>query len=46
MMGNEMNIKLGKEETYLLLVITMDTKIPIYSLFAIFIMSVLCFATL
>lgn len=42
-MGNVMNIKLGKEETYL---IAMDTKIPTYSLFAIFLKSVLCFATL
>lgn len=41
-----MNIKLGKEETYLLLVIAMGTKIPTYSLFAIFLKSVLCFATL
>lgn len=46
MMGNVMNIKLGKEETYLPLVIAMDTKIPIYSLFAIFLKSDLCFATL
>lgn len=44
MMGNVMNIKLGKEETYLLLVIAMDTKIPIY--IAIFLKTVLCFATL
>lgn len=35
-MGNLMNIKLGKEETYLLLVIAMDTKIPIYSLLHIY----------
>lgn len=46
MMGNVMNIKLGKEETYYLLVIAKDTKILIYSLFAIFLKSVLCFATL
>lgn len=45
-MGNVMKIKIGKEETYYLLVIAKDTKIPIYSLFAIFLKSVLCFATL
>lgn len=45
-MGNVMNIKLGKEETYLLLVIAKGTKIPTYSLFAIFVKFVLCFATL
>lgn len=35
-MGNVMKIKIGKEETYYLLVIAKDTKIPIYSLFAYF----------